>query len=253
MTIVGLDLSKWQGTITAATVAAMKAQGVQFCGVRVSSGAGYQDPQAFNSARLLQAGGIMVYPYHFTTNDNAADQYNWFVYCMGNIEWDLPPALDCEAFTATGYGEVVSHDLVFNLSYPSEAIVDSIGRSLTALMATRPKWKPYVYPTIYTNYSSGNIIFKTASMSRYSLWVANWNVEKPLKPNVWKGTKYMIWQDAVVDGTPYGIAGKVDHDVWGDLFPFPGAPIPPPPEQDYIDLVGTSKDGSKWAGRLTEQ
>ena len=45
MTIHGLDISKWQGKITAATVAAMKAQGVQFCYLKTSQGSGYKDPQ----------------------------------------------------------------------------------------------------------------------------------------------------------------------------------------------------------------
>jgi len=307
MTIVGLDISRWQSTITAATVAAMRAQGVRFCGVKVSQGSSYEDPQWRNSVQLLQAGGIIPYPYHFVTTDRADLQYSLFSRLISQVEWRLPPALDCEAYTATASGQVFSlRDLrnplaqmsiidsdygyaydgdsrtymgeresdrllaavspdgsqvwlgsIYTLTYPTEAIVDAIGRNLTTWMQARPALAPYQYPAIYTNASSGNVIFKSASMSRYPLWVANWNVTKPLLPTVWKGKTWYIWQDAVVAGEPYGIAGKVDHDVWGELFPFPVTPEPEPepepdPGQRTIHVEMKDSDGSEWSGTLYE-
>ena len=257
MTVIGLEISKWQGMLTAATVANMKTQGVRFVGVKVSQGSGYEDPLWRFSVPLLKAAGILVYPYHFVTTDRADLQFSWFASLISHpdLDWDLPPAMDCEAYTPVSrlpLKDVVSHEIVWSLTYPTEATVDVIGRNLTDWMLSRPKLVPYKYPMIYTNASSGNVIFKTASMSRYSLWVANWGATTPLLPNVWKGKKYIIWQDNVVDGRPYGIDGKVDHNLWGELFPFPGEPTPPPPGQDTIDLSGVGKDGSKWSGRLTE-
>jgi hypothetical protein len=110
-------------------------------------------------------------------------------------------------------------------------------------MADQPALKSYKYPAIYTNQGSGNRIFKTASMSRYPLWVANWHspnkppLTEPALPAVWKGKLWYIWQDSIIDGAPYGINGQVDHDIWGSLFPFPGdEPEPPPPPPDGSTL-----------------
>lgn len=288
MTIIGLDISKWQGKLTAATVAAMRAQNVQFCGVKVSQGTGHEDPQWRNSVPLLQAGGIKVYPYHFTTTDRADLQSGWFLSLIDSVEWDLPPAMDCEAYTAVGgelygiselrnlpqaqqqfiraamaqgvrMGEIEGREAyalwsLYGLSYPTEATVDAIGRELIEWMLARPKLAAYQYPEIYTNSASGNKIFKSPSMKRYSLWVANWGTTTPLLPTVWKGQKYMIWQDNVVAGEPYGIAGKVDHDVWGNLFDFP-VEDEPEPEPDVNEIAVTIKDaaGNVWAGKLQEQ
>jgi len=289
MTIVGLDISKWQGKITPATVAAMVGQGVRFCYVKVSQDISHEDPQWRNSVPLLQAGGILVGPYHFVTNSRYDLQWGWFGSLIDQTDWDLIPLLDCEAYTSVGgsvysfreintfpkakmefMGAALSADLqikiysapaggvivspIFALSYPTQAIVDGMGRSITAWMTTRPKLAPYLYPSIYTNASSGNKIFTSASMSRYPLDVANWGVTIPNKPAVWKNTPYYAWQDGVVAGQPYGIDGKVDHQQWGLLFDFPGdePEPPPPPEQNYIDLAGVDQNGNKWAGRLVE-
>ena len=147
----------------------------------------------------------------------------------------------------------------YGLSYPTESAIDFIGRQLTTVMAADPRWVDYEYPAIYTNASSGNKIFRTSAMSRYPLWVANWStpgkppLTEPTKPAVWKGVDYYVWQDGVIDGTPYGIAGKVDHDVWGQLIPFPGDEPEPPPPSNEIEVTIKEPDGTKWAGKLQEQ
>lgn len=142
---------------------------------------------------------------------------------------------------------------VLGLTYPSEAVIDAIGRKLTTWMLSQPQLveRNYLYPMIYTNYSSGAHIFKTASMKRYYLWVANWGVTTPLKPPVWKDEPYMIWQDGVVSGLPYGISGQVDHNLWGYLFPFPGgsstsaSPSPSVPPSNYVGKVTVALNGGK--------
>ena len=148
----------------------------------------------------------------------------------------------------------------YDLAFPTEATIDVMGRWLTVWMVGQPALAKFMYPAIYSACWCSKI-FKTAAMKRYLGWWASWNTQgkppltEPCIPSVWKGTPYYIWQDGIIDGQPYGIPGQVSHEVWGPLLPFPNddEPEPPPDDKDYIDLVGAGADGSKWAGRLTEE
>lgn len=285
MTIQGMDSSHWQGKFTSETIQKILSQNIRFAYVKFSQGAYVQDDEAFNNARVLQQGGIKVGAYHFTNNDNAAVQFQNFVTQMedSELDFDLPPSQDCEAFTAINNREYtlseVRHALLapqmyglmriapnkfnllrlstkndtvfrmavrslYGLSYPSQAVVDSIGgtsdtKGLTAWMRTKSKLVPFDYPVIYTNASSGNKIFTSTKMNRYLLWVANWRTPIPNLPAVWQGKPYFVWQYDVVNGIPYGIQGQLDVDSWGDAKPFPGGTPPPPPPPDPDDEIKT--------------
>lgn len=290
----GLYLSAYQGKLTTEARDKLIAQDVDFVGLRTTSGAGYVDPTWEHNAAMLRDSGILLFPWHFTTTDDATKQYLNFSKQFAKFDkWRLPPAQDCEGYTSVA-GQIFSlselqsqpaarlvyqwHVLgtggiriaispegykagvwqEYTLSYPTEATIDAIGRWLTVWMAAQPALAKYVYPVIYTNVASGNRIFKTASMKRYPLWVANWNtpgkppLTQPAIPTVWAGKPWYIWQDGIVDGKPYGIDGQVDHDIWGSLFPFPGDEPPPPPPVE--DTAMTLKlDGQNYAGKLQEK
>lgn len=294
MTIHGMYWSRYQGLMIESTVEKLIAQEVGFVGIRLTSGAGYIDPVWERNASMLRDTNILLSPWHFVTLDKPDAQYKNFIKQVEKFDhWRLPPWLDCEAFTQAGNFAFGVHELqaypearhtfasfklasgdlhhafspdgqefglwsTFGLSYPSEATVDAIGRWLTAWMGGQQLLRTYPYPAIYTNEASGNKVFKTPTMKRYPLIVANWNtpgkppLTSPAMPAVWKGAPWYRWQDGIVDGAPYGIDGQVDHQVWGDLYPFPGSPEPEPEPGAYIELTGTGSDGSKWAGRLTE-
>ncbi len=278
MIIFGHDRSRYQGPLTQAQVDKHKAMGSRFFWVRFSQGTSYRDPEAVAATRLLQANGFPVGPYHFTTTDNALSQYNWFVKCMGDIQFDLPPAMDVEYYSSMselrnirrrGMGiEEEEVKIITDLRYdkpplrarfaaplrysiPTAAIVDSLGLKLTTWMQGQSKlvalanlYPAYAFPAIYTNVSSGNAVFtkKYAVMAdRYNLWAANWGVQSPNLPAIWKGKPYLVWQDKVEDGAPYGIVGQLDHDVWGTAVPFPGdTPVPP---VDHVFTVTVTYDG----------
>ena len=130
-----------------------------------------------------------------------------------------------------------------------------MGRSLTQWMTTQPSLVDFVYPSVYTNASSGNKIFTSATMSRYLLWVANWNspgkppLATPSKPAVWRDTPHYVWQYAVQDGSDFGDPGtQYDRDRWGTLMPFPGDE-PPPPDDDVIEVT-IKQDGKIYTGTL---
>lgn len=249
MMIEILDISHWQETIDWEK---LKKSGVKGIYIKFSQGTSYKDPKAFEHYTNAKRANLKVGSYHFVTNSNGIEQYNWFMSCMGDLKFDFRPMLDCEAYQSYGYSSGYEESEVFPVkelrygrlneaealkmgnilgySYPTEAQVDVIGRRLAGFQG-------FDFPSIYTNYSSGNVIFKSASMKRYPIHIANWGVKTPLLPNVWKGEKWYIWQDNVVDGTPYGVVGKVDHNVWGKKYPFPEAVDPEPnPEPPTIEL-----------------
>ena len=281
---IGLDISHWTGKLTDEAIQKIIAHGIRFVGVKFSQGTGYKDDVAEYNTAKLQAAGVLVFPYHFATNADSNAQYNWFVRCMGSYQFDLPPAMDCEYYTAasnealllaramgqqeaevevvkefryanpplrTRMGAVVGAYQITN-----DKVVNQIGLALgNGWMRSQSKLAAYRWPDIYTNLASGNAIFKRDLMAKYNLWVAAWGARQPSLPNVWKAAgRYIIWQDGVVSGAPYGITGEVDHNRWGNLFPFPGdEPPPPPSDLDYWDATLVSKDGKTiLKGRITE-
>ena len=275
VTIQGLDISHWQGLLTSESIIKMKSRNVEFVYLKFSQGVGFKDKYAESNARLLQDNGILIGPYHFTTSDNGITQYEWFVKCMGNFKFDLPPAMDCEAYVQYGPNAISVRELqlygdpqnlldVYGISYPSREVIDVIGRRLKVWMAGFPKLSEFPQPVIYTNASSGNKIFDMSSVSwsKYLLWVAHWNADTPTLPYIWKGKGYLIWQDYVASGTPYGIDSQVDHNVWGTLVDFPSPVVvsssslssSPSPSQIFTDEVEVTikKNGSIYMGTLEE-
>jgi len=230
--IIGCDISHHQGE--AIDWNKMAAAGVKFIYIKCSQGDYIKDHDFETNIMGAYSVGIIPGPYHYVTTNNPAKQYDWYIRCMGDYMFGLPPALDVEERGVT------------------EAIVDSIGRKLTSWMEDQEDVAAYKYPTIYTNNGMGNAIFKSKSMARYPLWIAHWPgpsvpLTKPTLPSVWKGGPYFIWQDKVLpSGAEYGVPGALDHDVWGTLYPFPDAP----PQKRALSLTGTGKDGAKWTGKM---
>lgn len=222
--IEGADLSHWQSKLDEADAAKFVAAGGRFAYVKFSQGVSYRDDCGVNNTAVLRAAGVKVGPYHWVSPENALSQYNWYVKCMGDVVFDLPPALDVEQAGVT------------------QAIVDSMGMKLTTWMQDRPELASFKYPAIYTNYSTGNRVFTAQVMSRYLLWIANWGVSSPNIPKIWQGKPYYVWQDRVMRGAQeWGIDGDLDHDIWGKLLPFPGdePPPPPPPPVELAHVVVT--------------
>jgi len=249
--IEGVDISKWQGALTDEIVLTMKAQGVRFAYVKASQGAASQDPQFANNVGCLQRGGVLVGAYHFVTNDDANNQYANFVSTMGGFAWDLPPALDCEAFQEASREVRSVRDTAYGLSYPSQAIVGSMAAKLAIWMSGQASLNAFTQPAIYTNCASGNRIFTQSAFSKYPLWVANWGATSPCIPAMWKGKAYYIWQDYVIkDASDYGLINTaLDHDQWGSLYPFPEDEPEPPPPGDTIEVT-IKQDGKIYQGTL---
>jgi GH25 family lysozyme M1 (1,4-beta-N-acetylmuramidase) len=263
-----LDISHWQEVTNWQKMVDAGIKGVY---IKFSQGTGYKDPEAGRHYVRAKSAGLWVGAYHFVTNDNGIKQYDWFMNCIGDRAFDMPPMLDCEAYTShdmykytffnnyeyenevfpvreLNYGRINENEFlkmsdILGYSYPTEAIVDVIGMRLQGFQG-------FAFPTIYTNYSSGNVIFKSETMARYPLHVANWGVQTPLLPKVWqkKGT-YYLWQDNVVPGEQYGVVGRVDHNVTGVEF-YVKDPTTPPPVSEM--LVTAYPTGKKFQGMIKE-
>jgi GH25 family lysozyme M1 (1,4-beta-N-acetylmuramidase) len=261
-----LDLSHWNQVVDWKKLAD-NADGVI---IKISQGARYRDILAKEHYAGAKSVGLLIGGYHFATNDNAIAQYNNFSSGMDELgKFDFIPSMDCEAFTSFRNELISARELVtyvypyskfmsysteeslyvrsvdllegvefsnvniYSLAYPSQDVVDVIGRRLI---------EKYGKADIYTNVGSGNKIFtKKIIGDRYALWVANWGVEVPMLPAVWKGKKWMLHQKAVVDGTKYGVKGKVDYNEWGELLPFPNDV--PVPVNKYFDGIITTNEG----------
>jgi hypothetical protein len=99
-----LDCSHWN------TIDYRKARdkGVEGLIIKVSQGAAYRDPKAAEHYAGARSVGMLTGAYHFVTNDNAIKQHANFEGAMAALgKWDLPPDLDCEAYTSYG-GEIYS-------------------------------------------------------------------------------------------------------------------------------------------------
>jgi hypothetical protein len=250
--IEGADWSHWQGVVDCAKGYAM---GLRFVGIKVSQGINYKDDKAEINNDCAQANGYKTFPYHFVTIDNAITQFNWFVTCIGNMKFDLPPALDVEYYNSAPSMDVygLPVDIIpimeyrmekpplmyqvrlaanYKLTIPSESTVWGIASRLRGFQG-------HAVPAIYTNPSSGNAVFKTGTFKwwEYLLWDASWTTGTPLVPNAWKGKPIYIWQDRVIRGAQaYGVKGDMDHDYWMDAMPFPGEtpPVTPVTAEVYV-------------------
>jgi lysozyme len=232
--IIGADVSKWQGAIDWGMMA---AQGVRFVYAKASQGPAYADPRFQENAAGAKAVGILFGAYHFCTADNALAQVANFLRCIGDVQLDLPPALDVEKDPATG--RMIS------------------GSGLWVMCDRLKGLQGHALPVVYCSQSSGNAVWpwmesKWHPMKENLLWVANWDVAKPALPDVWAkaGEPFYIWQDKLVPGAPFGVdSTQIDHDVWGSKKPFPGEPVPPPPAEEMTANLCVYVAGEVYAAK----
>jgi GH25 family lysozyme M1 (1,4-beta-N-acetylmuramidase) len=230
--IEGADWSHWQGVVDCAKA---KSAGLRFAGIKVSQGIGYKDDRAEVNNANARANGLLTFPYHFLTDDDATAQYNWFMSCIGTQKFDLPAALDYEYYnpvTMNQYSPLNDDKYSCNLSLEDlrfftekYKLIIPTSNILLAMANKLKGWNGFSHPVIYTNPSTANSKLLGTSWSQFLLWIAHWNVATPTIPTAWKGKKVYIWQDKVIHGAQsYGVDGDMDHDVWGDAIPFPGTP-----------------------------
>ncbi len=191
VTIDGIDVSYWQGSIDWDDVA---ADGIRFAFIRVSYGLEIYDdrfPENWDGAR--DAGVVRGAYQYFLAGDDAEEQAWFLLDEMGPLEDDdLPPVLDVE-----NYGNHESQSTVrAGIETWVDVITDEIGRP----------------PLIYTSASAWSSMTGDMTPPRDApLWVANWEADCPWVPSSWDAWEF--WQ-TTDSGSVDGISGAVDLDLY---------------------------------------
>jgi GH25 family lysozyme M1 (1,4-beta-N-acetylmuramidase) len=210
--ILGIDVSRFQGTINWTLVG---QSNVQFAFVQASRGSGADcavapdrcgpDEYYLRNTAKARAKGIHVGPYHrmFANGEtlteataDAAVEADLFISMVqqagGLTPGDLRPALDVE----TPFGGLNSTELRAWIGTWTERVETALG----------------VKPVIYTNNSSWQATGNTTdfAVAGHPLWVAHWGVASPLVPaGFWGGNGWSVWQYSS-SGRVKGITGRVD-------------------------------------------
>ena len=211
---IGIDVSRFQGSITWPSVA---SAGIGFAFVQASRGSGSDctvkpaqcGPDPYFAANRLAAeqAGIRVGAYHrafangATPADARADaliEANIFIAAVGSLQHgELIPVLDAES--------------------PFTGMTSTSLRTWIRVFVKRVNKKLGRKPMIYTNASSWSATGNTLEFARakYPLWVAEWGVSHPTVPaGNWAGRGYWVWQYTSSGSVP-GISGRVDMDRLG--------------------------------------
>lgn len=248
--IQGADWSDWQGIVNCVK---SRFAGIRFTGIKVSQGVNHRQTKAAINNNAARAAGILTFPYHFVTTDAPLIQYNWFINCIGDMKFDLPPALDYEFYNQmSGEPYLPMREADFTFPYGADELGISLWASELGIVipsaytlyfiANKLKnWRNNPVPAVYSNPSTANsyLINSTSyNWSQFLLWIANWNITTPVIPKAWTGQPYYIWQDKVIRGAQeYGVDGDMDHDIFGAKIKFPGTPPTPTNEIEYTGFI----------------
>lgn len=208
----GIDISSYQGNISAAQWQQIKASGVQFVFARVSLGSCCDhDAYYVNNLNGAIAAGIPIGPYavgypHTNTGDpnDAANEANYLIsltksYYQGSGLM-LRPVLDIE----------LPQDGSLTKTFTSQWVVNWANTIKAGLGVD-----PIIYT--YSSYASSKL---NSSVTSYPLWIANYNYSPPStlpasQYTPWSSYKFWQYSDA---GSVPGISGDVDLDVFNGTF-----------------------------------
>lgn len=184
----GIDVSRYQGEINWASVA---AAGKQFAILRIgssNSGGVYVDPYFLKNVAGAHAAGLKVGAYYYTyarTQEAAAAELDVFLNVLTGLQLEYPVFVDVEDTSLASLGRARLTDLVqFAMD-----VLDQRG------------WYPGYYS--YTNFAARHL--DTARLAAYPFWVADY------RGYVGHNGSYDLWQYSSA-GSVAGIGGNVDLD-----------------------------------------
>ena len=186
-TLSGIDVSKWNGAINWASVA---AAGTDFAFVRVSDGTANFDPRFAENLAGARAAGIPVGVYQFfRPNVSATAQADLLLENLGSLEpGDLPPVIDVEATGGKTPAQITA------------AIHTWVDRVEGALGV-----KPIVYSGRY--FWQDNV--KTSDFANYPFWIAHYTNNCPNLPSQWSDWEFHQYTES---GSVGGVSGNVDRN-----------------------------------------
>jgi GH25 family lysozyme M1 (1,4-beta-N-acetylmuramidase) len=229
--IPGIDVSRHQGTIDWAQVA---ASGQRFVIAKATEGLLSVDPTYATDRAGAMAAGLVFGAYHFARPDlhpnDPMGEADHFVDTAQLGPGNIVPVLDLERS-----GDLTQAQL-------TAWILAWLGE-VTARTGVRPM--VYTSPNGWANRTGDTTAVADAGYTL--LWIANWFVSQPTVPaNEWQGNGWVFWQYSNC-GTVPGIQGCVDLD-WYKSSDFTPVTIPSP---DTVAPVATLATPTGVGGPLT--
>lgn len=211
----GIDVSRYQGTIDWARVA---ASGYRFAIIRATVGNYYTDPRFYENWRGARDAQMLVSAYHVVKPGHSAEsQISRLLEVLEGYRCDLPLVLDVELADALPPAAVTGV-----VRECCERVTQQAGRR-PILYTGRWFWEPNLQPS--------------PEWADYDLWIAHYGVENPTLPSDWSDWKF--WQYSET-GSVVGVSSRHTDLNW-----FNGS---------YADLLAYAQktdDGEKEdAGRL---
>ncbi len=194
-TMIGIDISKWQGEVDFEKV---KNAGVEFVILRMGVMKDKDTPIAMdntfkinyqNAKKVGLKVGIYVYS-ESNTVESAIENANFIIENLNGDKLDFPVCFDWESWA-------YFNDLEINL-YKLNEMYDAFSNRL----------KEFGYDTML--YASENYLNNTwLDLKDYTIWAAKYSTKTPLIEN----KEYILWQNSD-KGRVDGIEGNVDLDVY---------------------------------------
>lgn len=180
-TIRGIDVSKYQGTVSWKAVA--QSHFVNFVYIKATEGKSLTDESFQNNWRKAQDSGLKVGAYHFfSASSSGKDQAEHFISIVPKAKNMLPPVIDIEANITQ------ENDYKIQVANFVHLIQQHYG--MKPVFYVPPK----IFDLLYDDYSS------------YPFWVIAVNAS----PHIQNWT-FLQYSDS---GTLVGIDGKVDLDKY---------------------------------------
>lgn len=187
----GIDVSHYQGRIRWDNLA---ADNLHFVFVKATGGTRRVDPEFDNNWHGAREIGVIRGAYHFFyAGDDATVQAEHFARTVVALKADdLPPVIDVEITDGASPRQLVDGVLTWL-------------RTVERLLGRRP--------IIYTYHAFANQYLLDPRLSGYALWIAAYDVQRPVAPAAWNGRGWHFWQHAH-DGSFEGVNAAVDLNVF---------------------------------------
>ena len=185
LVLEGIDVSSYQNTINWPAVAKSK----HFAIIRAGTGYGggdNKDSKFEENYKNAKNAGVKVGAYWYSYAKSVSDAQNEAKYFMGHLkgkQFEWPVYYDIEENSQFNAG-----------------IQDDIAKAFCDILEAN-----HYFCGIYTGAWVLNNKFNSYTKTRYSIWIANWDVSKPSYSG-----NYDVWQKKV--GRCDGISGDVDLD-----------------------------------------
>lgn len=181
----GIDVSTFQGTIDWNNV---KAAGIKFAIIRGGYGRHEKDEKFESNYKNAKKAGVPVGVYHYSYADSIEKAEQEAEFCISYLK-----------------GKQLEYPVAFDIEDKTQSILTRERITDIAAAFCERLEKAGFYVCIYSSKSWFTDKFDMRKLSRFDIWVAQWNAECTYKGN------YGMWQYSNT-GSVNGISGRVDLD-----------------------------------------